>query len=79
MVADVVFAGFLFLFIFISLCAVNRWFGVDVFLNKSKMRRVNVKTPALDVVNVGNPFYIELGSQPFANGILECSRPITNL
>jgi len=40
---------------------------VDVFLNKSKMRRVNVKTPALDVVNVGNPFYIELGSQPFPN------------
>ena len=69
MVADVLAVGFLFLFIFISLYAIKRWFGVDIFLSKSKMQRANLQTPALDVVNVDNPFYIELGKQPFANGI----------
>ena len=76
MVADAVAASVLLLIVFLVLFAIKRWYGIGMFHENSAMQKINSRPPVLDVVNVDKPFSIELGKQPFENGICPCYSPL---
>ena len=70
MVDDVLAASFLLLIVFLIFFAIKRWYGIEIFQESSKMQKINAKPPILDVVNVNNPFSIEVECQQSEDGSL---------